>query len=147
MATGEQIENILEKMEKIHPIDFFNKVDKARVGIGAVLRLLNESNELNESVTAGRISDVMNVSTARVAVLLKKMAAKGLVTREKSAEDGRVTVVTLTELGKKTVSEIQADRCAQAARIIDAVGEERISEFIAIAYDIKAAFKEPDFKF
>lgn len=144
MATKEQIEMILEKLEKSLPDEFFKKVDETQAGIGAVLRLLNKS---NDAVTAGRISEVLNVSTARVAVLLKKMVAKGLITKEQLATDGRVTVVKLTEFGLQIISEMQAEVYSQTARIIDTVGEERILEFIAIADEIKSAFKEPNFDF
>lgn len=140
MAAREQIEMVLAKMEKARPDDFFRKIDETQTGIFAVLRLLNES---GETVIAGRISDALNVSTARVAVLLKKMAAKGLIIKEKSARDGRSTVVKLTEQGQKQVSEMQSNLYAKVSYVIDTVGEERVLEFIAIAGEIRAALKEP----
>lgn len=144
MATREQIELVLERIEKTRPEDFFKSVDNAQKGIAAVLRLLSES---GEPVTAGTISEALNVSTARVAVLLKKMAGKNLITREKSPEDGRITVVKLTGQGQKTASEMGAAFYAQAGRIIDAVGEARIMVFLAIADEIRAVLEKPNFDF
>lgn len=143
MATIEQVERVLKNMEKAHPIDFFKKIDETQVGIGAVLRLLNESGEI---ITAGKISNVLNISTARVAVLLKKMVAKGLITKEQDVSDGRVTIVKLTESGEKIASKMREDIYAKTAHIIDTVGEERLREFIAISKEIRATIKElPDF--
>ena len=144
MATKEQIESVLEKLEKSHPVDFFKKVNEIQMGIGAVLRLLYESNEV---VTAGKISDVLNISTARVAVLLKKMVVKGLITKEQSITDARVTVVKLTEVGEETVFKMRDEMFEQMGRVIDAIGEERILEFLAISSEIRTIAKEPEFKF
>ena len=144
MATKNQIEMLLARMEKAHPDDFFKKIDDSQAGICAVLRLLQKT---GKPITAGKISDVLNISTARVAVLLKKMVAKGLITKEQGVIDGRTTVVHLTESGEKTISELQTEIYNHTAYIIDTVGQERILEFITIAEEIRDASKEPDFKF
>lgn len=141
MASKEQVERILDRVEKAHPVDCFKKIDQIQVGIGSVLRLLHGS---DRAVTAGMISDTLKISTARVAVLLKKMAARGLISKEQAATDGRVTVVRLTPEGSKTISEMQEALYAQAAHIIDTVGEERILEFITIAEEIRAAMQTKD---
>ena len=98
MATIVQIESILKKFEKATPKDFFQCVDGAQLGMTAVLRLLNET---DMPQTAGAISDALEVSTARVAVLLRKMKNKGLITKDNSVMDARVTLVELTEQGLK----------------------------------------------
>lgn len=144
MATRVQIEMMLERLERAYPADFFKHVDETQAGIGAVLRLLYKS---SDTVTAGKISDVLMVSTARVAVLLKKMAAKGLITKERSPIDARITVVKLTKYGAETVEEICRQMYRQMGIVIDTVGEERLLEFIAIAEDIKKAMTPPKFIF
>lgn len=144
MATREQIEMVLDKMEKANPVEFFKKVDETQAGVAAVLRLLYESRGV---VTAGKISELLNVSTARVAVLLKKMVNKGLITKEQDVADGRVTIVKLTELGNTIVCEMREDMYAQVGHIIDVVGEERVMEFISIAEEIRVAAKKPTLKF
>ena len=136
---------VLEKMEKAHPVDFFKRVNETQAGIGAVLRVLYKSTD--GTVTAGKISDMLNVSTARVAVLLKKMAANGLITKEQDLMDGRVTVVKLTELGEKTVAQMRNEMFVQMGHVIDVVGMERILDFIAISNEIKAAVKDIKFDF
>ncbi len=78
MATKSQIEMVLREFKKIHPphpVGLLQRIDETQEGVGAVLCLLHES---DETVTAGRVSEVLGVSTARVAVLLKKWRQRGL---------------------------------------------------------------------
>lgn len=140
MATIEQIEKIHSEMEKAQPVDFFKSINKTQAGIGAVLRMLYDS---KETVTAGDISEALDISTARVAVLLKKMTAKGLITKEQASDDARVTVVQLTEHGRDIVKIMRDDLFSQIGAIIDTVGEERLMEFIEIAKEIKVIVKAP----
>ena len=119
-------------------------MDETKAGIGAVLRLLNDA---RETVTAGRISEILGVSTARVAVLLKKMEAKGLITKERDSADARITVVRLTELGGDKIAQMHSEMYRQIGHIIDVVGEARLIEFIEIAGEIQKAIipSEVDF--
>ena len=103
MATPEQIASILSQLVALHPADCFKPIDAANAGLGAVLRLLYLA---DQPVTAGTISEKLHVSTARVAVLLKKLVAKGLVTKGRDPVDARVTVVALTPLGAQTVQDL-----------------------------------------
>lgn len=65
-------------------------------GLYIILKVIAE---INEEVSAIDISNVLNISIARVTVALKKLEEKGLITREKSTSDKRVTIVKLTKLG------------------------------------------------
>ena len=121
-----------------HPVGLLQRIDETQEGVGAVLCLLHES---DETVTAGRVSEVLGVSTARVAVLLKKMAAKGLITKGHDPADARVTVVSLTEQGRESIREIEGELYRQTGLVIDRVGEERVLEFIAIAQEIQSALQ------
>lgn len=144
MANRETVEMMLVKMERSNPVDFFKSVNDLQMGIGAVLQILQKSQRV---VTAGQISEEMGVSTARVAVLLKKMVAKGLITKEKGIMDGRVTIVKLTESGEKTASKMRQEIWRQVENIIDSIGEERVLEFIQIADEIRNIVRVPDFHF
>ena len=141
MATKSQIEMVLREFKKIHPphpVGLLQRIDATQEGVGAVLCLLHES---DETVTAGRVREVLGVSTARVAVLLKKMAAKGLITKVNDPADARVTVVSLTEQGRESIREIEGELYRQTGLVIDRVGEERVLEFIAIAQEIQSALQ------
>ncbi|MGN0353997.1 MAG: MarR family winged helix-turn-helix transcriptional regulator [Muricoprocola sp.] len=144
MANREAVEKILAKMEKSNPGDLFKSVNDLQMGIGAVLQILQKS---QGEVTAGQISEEMGVSTARVAVLLKKMVAKGLITKEKGVMDARVTIVRLTQSGEKIASKMRMEMWNQVENMIDRIGEERVLEFIEIANEIRGIVKVPDFHF
>lgn len=144
MATKTQVEMMLKRLERSNPADFFRRIDEGQAGIGAVLRLLYES---SEAVTAGRISDTLEISTARVAVLIKKMVSKGLVTKERGVIDARITIVKLTEFGAKTFEEIKNDMYQQVEIVLDTIGEERLMEFITIGEEIQSVVSPPKLNF
>lgn len=140
MATDKQISNILRQMMSAHPTEFFKHMDDTRAGIGAVLRLLYT---VDTPVTAGMISEQLGVSTARVAVLLKKMDAKGLITKEKDPIDARVTIVKLTDFGRETIERMWEEVKSQVGKVIDEIGEDRLLEYIEISKEIGRIVSPP----
>ena len=94
-------------------------------------------------MAAGTISEKLHVSTARVAVLLKKLVAKGLVTKGRDPVDARVTVVALTPLGAQTVQDLADHMHQQVGLLIDQIGEARLLDFIRTAQEIKGLLTPP----
>lgn len=140
MASEEQIIRMLKRLAQVHPFECFKDVNEAKAGIGAVLRLLYET---NEPMSAGAISKRLGISTARVAVLLKKMEQKGMITKQASSKDARVTIVQLTEFGKATIEKMKENVFAQMGRILDQIGEERLLEFFDTTEEIKNIVQQP----
>ena len=134
MATDQQISNLLQQMAAAHPGEFYKHMGDTRAGIGAVLKLLYTA---DTSITAGMISDRLDISTARVAV------AKGLITKEKDPIDARVTIVKLTEYGRETIEHMWADVKAQMGKVIDEIGEDRLLEYIEINKEIRRIVTPP----
>ncbi len=141
MAAPEQIEILLEQLNKAPPSEHFQNMDKNTVGIRAILKYLSET---DEKVTAGKISEQIKVSTARVAVLLKKMVAKDLIEKEQDPSDGRIVVVKLSEHGKQTAAVLRENIYKHIGEMIDRVGMERMLEFAAISNEIHSVMKEPE---
>lgn len=141
MASREQIERMLADLGQINFADSFWCTGGIQAGTVAVLWLLSHA---RDTVTAGKISEALGISTARVAVLLKKLAGKGLVTKERSPADARITIVRLTASGTERIRAIQDETYRTMGRVIDGVGEERMREFISIARDIWAVSKSDD---
>ena len=141
MATREQVEALLEQLEKAPPSEHFQHIDENTVGIRAILKYLSET---DERVTAGKISEHIKVSTARVAVLLKKMAAKDLIEKEQDPADGRIVVVRLSEHGRQTAEMLRESLCKHIGEMIDRVGMDRMLEFAAISNEIHSVMKEPE---
>ena len=139
MATQKEIDLIFEEMKKVAPSEHFKSISKSSAGIQAILGILNEK---GDCLTAGKISEYMKVSTARVAVLLKKMVAKDLVKKSNSPSDARVVVVKLTPHGKDVAAQIKKEMNEDIANMIDTVGMDRLLEFTEIFNEINSITKK-----
>ncbi|MGI5935696.1 MAG: MarR family winged helix-turn-helix transcriptional regulator [Oscillospiraceae bacterium] len=140
MASAAKIQKIMKEIENIQFGGMFKALNETTAGIGAALRILYEQ---GGSATSGQLCELMGVSSARVAVLLKTMALKGLISKKKNVFDARITVVSLTPFGKETIMKMREEIYRQVNRIIDRVGFERLEEFIAIAKEIKEVVEPP----
>ncbi len=135
---NEKIQEVMKLLEKSNPVEFFRRMNETQAGIGAVLRFLYEN---EKSVTAGEISKYIGISTARTAVLLRKMEERSLIIRKMGTRDARTIIVSLTDLGFATAEEMHKELCSHIERVIDKVGLERIMEFIAISEEIREVYK------
>lgn len=136
MATQEQIEQVMVRFGQSRPTQM-EQAKSARFndnGMIGVLLLLHRS---SQTVTAGMISEVLHISTARVSVLIKKMVDKELVIRETGSKDARVTEIRMTEHGREIIEAVQKERCEQLEAIIDQVGMDRLLEYFDVADEIR----------
>lgn len=134
MATKEEVEYVFDHLMIAKPEEIFMGMDKTKLGVGAVIRLLNTS---DRPLSAGEISRSIRVSTARTAVLLKKMLAKGLILKDADELDGRKTLVTLSEKGKQSAQKAKTELFEQLAKAIDVLGMDKIKQFIALSIEIR----------
>lgn len=140
MATKEQIDYIISELPKAHPANFFKIFNDSNTGIGFAVKLLYSAED--NRLSAGAISEAMGVSTARVAVLLKKMESKGLITRESDRSDARVTIVCLSQEGKAVAKRMQDNMLQHISYVIDKVGMEKLKQFIELSVEVKVAMAE-----
>ena len=139
MASTEQIEILMEQLKKAPPAECFQKFYMSTAGVRAILKILNET---DGRLTAGDLSEYMRVSTARIAVLLKKMEAKGLIEKEHDLADGRVVVVKLSNQGKELADKFKANLYAHIGEMIDKIGMSRMLEFAAVSNEIQSLMKK-----
>ena len=139
MATTEQIEVLMEQLKKAPPAECFQNFDMSTAGIRAILKILNET---DGKATAGYLSEQMKVSTARIAVLLKKMEAKGFIEKEHDSADGRVVVVKLSNHGKELADKFKANLYSHIGEMIDKIGMDRMLEFAAVSNEIQSLMKK-----
>ncbi len=132
--TNEEINFVFSSILEAQPVELFKLINGASEGIGFVLNMLFE---LDHPVSAGEISDKMKVSTARVAVLLRKMKNKGFITKETDRSDARVTIVNLTEFGRQTASSMRKDMQEHLSIIIDIMGMDKVNQYISLSKEIK----------
>ncbi|MBQ5967346.1 MAG: winged helix-turn-helix transcriptional regulator [Clostridiales bacterium] len=127
MASDKEVIALLQEFSSIHPLEFLQKLDVQSMGISNVLCFLMCA---DHEVTAGEISDYMNVSTARVAVLLKKMSDKGLIEKHADPSDARRVMVAITDSGKALFEEQQREILLYSGAVVDHFGVDKIKEFI-----------------
>lgn len=139
MPTQAQVEQILGLLRESNPEDCFKKMNETSMGVGAVLMYLRKA---QEPVSAGQISHGLNVSTARVAVLLKKMEGRELLVTGSSPTDARMRVVRLSQRGEKAAARLEEELYEQTAYLIERVGMERLIEFASISGEIQTVLSE-----
>ena len=134
MATQEQILSIIKKIKKDKPTDIFKKILDMDSGIRFVLTLLYES---DAEVYASTISEKMNISRARVAVLLKKMQDKNLILKTPSEFDARIEIVSFTKYGLDCAKKFREQSMSMINKVVDNLGYENVNNFIDMAINIK----------
>lgn len=70
-------------------------------GMYFVLKILDDA---GQEMSAGDISEIFGVSTARTAVILSTLKMKGLINKTKHSLDARKTIVTITNKGKELLN-------------------------------------------
>lgn len=80
--------------------------------------------------TVTELSNLLNVSTARMAVLINSLEKDGKVVRVKSNEDKRITIVHLTEKGLNDISCAKNFLIKKVDVSIKALGAQEFDRFI-----------------
>lgn len=74
----------------------------------------------------------MNVSTARVSILINKLEVKGYVERKTVEDDARKTIISLTEEARVYHQALEDKMTEMFAGMIDYVGKDDLDAFINI---------------
>lgn len=130
---------IIDKINKVNPFDFLNLIDKNGQGMNSILSYLKTK---KEDVTAGELAIQLDVSTARIAVLLKKLEKLNMIVKRISSKDARVTIVEITQTGLKHIDEETKKSVSIMQKILEKVDPKEIEEFIRLATKIKKSICE-----
>ena len=139
MNISEDAKEYLDKLHSCIPRLFYSEIDATRRGFGFVLGYLEQA---DKEVCAGDLSKKLNVSTARIAALLKKMEQNGLITRSNSPEDARRTVVGITPAGVAAIDEMRTQALRKIELLLTKVGREDLETYIRISQQIKEVINE-----
>ena len=139
MSISGDAREYLEKLYSCMPKLFYSEIEATQRGFGFVLSYLEQA---DEEVYAGDLSKKLNVSTARIAALLKKMEQNGLITRYSSPEDARRTVVGITPAGIASVDEMRAQALHRIEFLLTQVSKEDLETYIRISQQIKEVMNE-----
>ena len=130
MGKKEEAQEFLQKMRSCRPQPFYSKLDESHRGIGFVLTYLREA---NGQIIAGDLARELNVSTARIAALLRNMEKNGLIQRRHSESDARQTVVEITEAGIEYSDKIREQVLEKTELLLEKVGKYDLNDFISIS--------------
>ncbi len=129
MDESERAKSYLKKLFKSSPKKFIEKMDGKSRGTFVLLKALAES---EKEVHAGDISKAFKVSTARVAIILKKLVKRGFIVTTSAEKDRRKVIVSITDLGRKEVEKGNNEMIELIEFLICEVGEEDMNEFLRI---------------
>jgi len=103
---------------------------REKTGLGRsahrALMILSDHDDLSQTALAERLE----ISTAAVAVLLKKLEAEGYILRTANACDSRLNSVELTENGKAIVKQSRKDFDTIDKAVFDGFSTEEIEKLI-----------------
>jgi len=140
MDKNEQILTIINKLKQNKPAKIFKKVsDDLDSGVRFVLMYLADS---KGEVYASSISDAMNISRARVGILLNKMEDKGYIQKQASEKDARIEMINLTNKGLIRCNEIKNEIVKYISIIVEKVGYDELNHFLDTACKIKNILEE-----
>ena len=88
------------------------------------------------------LSMAMDVSTARIAVLLNRLEEKGFVLRTADPEDNRRVIVTLLEPGRQEVERTRTEVRGCMAEMLERLGPEDAEAYLRIQKKLARNRKE-----
>lgn len=134
----QEIIRLLTKMGESRPFELFHHIDETNRGMGFVLGYLYKE---QREVSSIELAHALDVSTARMAVLLKKLEQANLINKTSSKVDARKVSITITEEGKKQAREAFDQLINYMELILQKLTLDEMYEFIRISSKIKEAVK------
>lgn len=139
MASREDAQVFLNKLYSCIPRSFYDRLGATQRGFGFILSYLEQA---DGEVVAGDLARKLNVSTARIAALLKRMEQSGYIRRSTSAEDRRRTVVEITPSGIAYVDDMREQTLIRVEKLLDLFSKEDLDNYIRISNQIREAMEE-----
>lgn len=122
----------------------FSRLEKSNQGERIVIKFLDR---VDEPTSPKSLAESLNLSSARIAVVLGSLEKKGQIVRTIDPNDRRRINVTLTECGKKSAKHDKKEIRDKIIRIFEQMGEKDTEKFIELTtkfvdYSQKLAQKE-----
>lgn len=138
MVTRKQALEVIEKLKQNQPETMLNEVKRTERGLGLVLGYIYK----NPNVYAVNISQEMQISRARIAVIIKKLEDRGLVRKSPSPLDARVEALSVTAKGAKEVKAHRERLIRLVTAVLKKVGYEQVNEFISTSLKIREVVRD-----
>ena len=133
MISDDEVRELIKNLEAIKPKKLIDDCHVNKEGIMHALVYLYTS---KEPVSAGDISKQLGVSTARVAVILRKMQEKGDITKETDPKDARKVVIRITSKGREFIEQRKSMFFNDIRDMTEKIGKERFDEFLDILSEV-----------
>ena len=138
MSTREDAQAFLAELYSSIPRSFYSELEMTRRGFGFVLDYLEQA---KGEVTAGDLAKTMEVSPARVAILLKKMEESGFITRYTSSKDARRVIVQISPAGVAFVEDMKERTLNKVESLLNQVSKEDLYTYVKISRKIREAME------
>ena len=133
MATEKEIDDFLMKMNQIRPNRVNRDINSNSEGLKFALMYIGN---VGRPVSAGELSRISCVSTARTAAMIKKLQAKGLIVKNSDSHDARKSMLTLSDEGREKYEQTKEVTRKVAEMLIDKYGVEKLNEVMGTIHDI-----------
>lgn len=95
-------------------------------------------------VTAGELSEKLNVTTARIARILNSLESKQYIKRKNDRTDRRKNFVTITKKGKELADSTKKEIMDKIVQVIQEVGYDEIQTYISIVLKVRSVLNNQD---
>ncbi|MGM9881832.1 MAG: MarR family winged helix-turn-helix transcriptional regulator [Bacilli bacterium] len=112
-------------------IEVLNEFNRGEIGV------LNYLVFDKDEVSAGELSEKLNVSTARIASILNSLENKEYIKRKEDNLDKRKTLVIVTTKGKDLVTSAKKEIINKIKKVIEEVGYDEIRDYLKTALKIR----------
>lgn len=111
--------------------EVLNEFNRGEVGVLSYLAFDKDK------VTAGELSEKLNVTTARIASILNSLENKEYIKRKEDNLDKRKTLVSITNKGKDLATTTKKEVINKIIKVVEEVGYDEIKDYVRIALKIR----------
>lgn len=126
-------EQVAREQVRAMILNHARREDLSQVFSQGEMRLLGCLNAGADGRTAGKLSTLLDLSTARIAAMLNNLERKGAITRARDTADRRRVVVRLTEQGRNEVQTSFNEAVACLSEVYRRMGEADTRELLRLS--------------
>ena len=126
-------EQVAREQVRAMILNHARREDLSQVFSQGEMRLLGCLNAGADGRTAGELSTLLDLSTARIAAMLNNLERKGAITRARDTADRRRVVVRLTEQGRNEVQTSYDEAVACLSEVYRRMGEADTRELLRLS--------------
>ena len=126
-------EQVAREQVRAMILNHARREDLSQVFSQGEMRLLGCLNAGADGRTAGELSTLLDLSTARIAAMLNNLERKGAITRARDTADRRRVVVRLTDQGRHEVQTSLDEAVARLSEVYRRMGEADTRELLRLS--------------